>query len=136
MHQRQSSISDPGYRDDNGTPDDATDDAWVGGDFRLSAQSPCINAGDPDTVATPGDTDLAGHARVLCGRVDMGAYEFGMGDGDCDRDVDMADVAAFQCCYTGSDGPVYDQTCEGLDFDYDGDVDLEDLALFELTMFE
>ncbi|MFG0317331.1 MAG: choice-of-anchor Q domain-containing protein, partial [Planctomycetota bacterium JB042] len=54
----------------------------VNGDLRLSAGSPCIEAGDPtDFVSTTLDPD--GMTRVLDGdldkspRVDMGAYEFG-----------------------------------------------------------
>ena len=42
--------------------------------LRLQADSPAIGAGDPEYVAAPGEADLDGHARVLCGRVDMGAY--------------------------------------------------------------
>jgi len=55
---------DPGYWDVNGTPEDANDDFWVGGDYHLKSQagrwdakegrwtiddvtSPCIDAGDP-----------------------------------------------------------------------------------------
>jgi len=56
----------PGYWDQNGTPDDTTDDFWVDGDYHLKSQagrwdpnseswviddvtSPCIDAGDPLT---------------------------------------------------------------------------------------
>jgi hypothetical protein len=41
--------------------------------------SPVINAGDP-AYSSPGDTDRLGGARVLLGRVDMGASEFGNGN--------------------------------------------------------
>ncbi len=71
------------------------------GDLRLQAGSPCINSGDPEFVPQPGETDLDGHPRVLCGRVDMGAYEFGIGDYDCDQVVDLADFAAWADCMTG-----------------------------------
>jgi predicted outer membrane repeat protein len=49
----------------------------TGGNLRLGAGSPAINAGDPaDTTATLGvTTDLAGNDRIFGGRVDMGAYE-------------------------------------------------------------
>ena len=46
----------------------------AGGDWRLTAESPCVNAGEPG-VEFPG-TDLAGEARTKDGRTDMGAYEF------------------------------------------------------------
>lgn len=45
------------------------------GDYHLQFTSPCINAGDPDFVPAPGATDIDGEARVLRGRVDMGADE-------------------------------------------------------------
>lgn len=96
------------------------------GDYRLSEGSRCINAGDPDFA--PGTTDLDGHARVLCGRVDMGAYEFGIGDHDCDQAVDLFDFAQWQTCMTGPGGGPYAEGCEAFDFEYDGDVDLVDYA--------
>jgi len=59
---------EPGYWDADGV--------WVEGDYHLLMDSVCINAGDPNYVAGPNETDLDGKARVLCGRIDMGAYEF------------------------------------------------------------
>jgi len=65
--------TDPLFRDadgdDNvpGTEDD---------NLRLSPGSPCINAGDPNYVAEPNETDLDGRPRVIGGRIDMGAYEY------------------------------------------------------------
>ncbi|MHC4687940.1 MAG: choice-of-anchor Q domain-containing protein, partial [Planctomycetota bacterium] len=67
---------DPGYWDVNGTPDDANDDVWIDGDYHLLPYSHCINAGDPNYIAGPNETDLDGNPRVICGRIDMGAYEF------------------------------------------------------------
>jgi len=43
------------------------------GDFRLQADSPCINAGD-NTYA-PAGGDLVGNARIQGGTVDMGVFE-------------------------------------------------------------
>jgi len=57
-------FAEPGYWDPNGTPEDANDDFWVGGNYHLKSQasrwnpdsknwvqdevtSPCIDAGDP-----------------------------------------------------------------------------------------
>ena len=48
--------------------------------YRLAPGSPCIDIGDPGFVPEPNATDREGHARVLCGQVDMGAYEYGIGD--------------------------------------------------------
>jgi hypothetical protein len=59
-------FASPGYWDQNGTPDDTSDDFWVDGDYHLKSQagrwdpvgeswviddvtSPCIDAGDPLT---------------------------------------------------------------------------------------
>ncbi|MBO0936181.1 hypothetical protein J2I47_06450 [Fibrella sp. HMF5335] len=44
------------------------------GNYRLLANSPAINTGDPNTLDLL-PTDLAGQPRVQNGRVDMGAYE-------------------------------------------------------------
>ena len=100
-------------------------------DFHLSAASPCIDTGDPDFVPQPDETDLDGHARMLCDRVDMGAYEFGIGDYTCDRVVDLTDFASWPACMTGPDAGPYGEGCEAFDFDYDGDVDLFDFAEFQ-----
>ncbi|MCA9223308.1 MAG: hypothetical protein KDA71_23490, partial [Planctomycetales bacterium] len=75
-------------------------------DLRPLPASPCVNTGDnariPEDAADAdgdGDTteplpiDVAGHARVLCGIVDMGAHESGIGDFNCDDTVDLADFA-------------------------------------------
>jgi hypothetical protein len=89
--------ADPRFVDADG-PDDiaGTEDD----DLRLSPGSPAINAGDPDpSHLTP--MDLDGHARVLCGRVDIGAYESGIGDYDCDEGVDLADFSNWEECMTG-----------------------------------
>ncbi len=55
--------------DDNifGTEDD---------NLRLLPDSPCINAGDPNYIAEPNETDLDGRPRIIGGRIDMGAYEY------------------------------------------------------------
>ena len=45
------------------------------GDYRLTAGSPCIDAGDNSHVT--GDKDLAGNARIANGTVDIGCYEYG-----------------------------------------------------------
>ena len=47
----------------------------VNGDYRLAAGSPCIDAGDNSYVTTT--TDLAGNARIVNGKVDIGCYEYG-----------------------------------------------------------
>ncbi|MHC4643117.1 MAG: choice-of-anchor Q domain-containing protein, partial [Planctomycetota bacterium] len=45
------------------------------GDYHMTRKSPCINAGDPNYMAGPNETDLDGKFRVIGGRIDIGAYE-------------------------------------------------------------
>jgi hypothetical protein len=56
-----------------------TDPLWIGtGEYpyMLSDESPCINAGTPDTTGLNlPEFDLAGNPRIVNGIVDMGAYE-------------------------------------------------------------
>ncbi len=52
------------------------DPKWIdagGGNLRIAGDSPCIDAGDNDTVTEA--VDLDGNPRILGGRVDIGAYE-------------------------------------------------------------
>lgn len=48
---------------------------WIDGDYHLLPISPCINAGDPNYIPKPNETDLDGNPRIIDGRIDMGAYE-------------------------------------------------------------
>jgi hypothetical protein len=52
-------------------PDDSNDS-----DYRLLFSSRCMDAGDPDYLAGPNETDLDGIRRLVGSRIDMGAYEF------------------------------------------------------------
>jgi len=91
---------DPLFIDSNGL------DGIVGtadDNLRLSAGSPCIDAGNNTTVLAD-NGDLDSHPRFVDGDgnrthiVDMGAYEFAfvyLGDLDGDCDVDFADFAIF-----------------------------------------
>lgn len=112
-------------------------------DLRLLFGSPCINTGDNAALPADvgdldddGDTleaipfDLDGHARVLCTVVDMGAYESGIGDDDCDGIVGLGDFGAYFDCITGPVSGLL-PGCEPFDFDGDGDVDLTDLGGFQ-----
>lgn len=56
------------------------DPLFVGGNpfsYKLSSNSPCINAGTGDTTGLHlPPTDLAGNPRITGGRIDIGAYEW------------------------------------------------------------
>lgn len=110
----------------DGLPGTADDDLHVAPD------SPAINAGDPSYHPAPEVTDLDGNPRLLCARVDMGAYETGgPGDQDCDADVDLDDLAAWADCMTGPDAGTVSSSCAAFDFEPDDDVDLSDFGAFQ-----
>ena len=54
---------------------------------------------------------------------------------DCDRDVDLLDFAGLQACFTGPGPASPAPGCYFFDFEPDGDIDLDDYAVFhaELT---
>jgi hypothetical protein len=60
-------------------------------DYHLLLNSPCINAGDPDYIAEPDETDLDSKLRIIGGRIDMGVYEFNhipVADAGTDRTIE------------------------------------------------
>ena len=123
---------DPMFADLDG-PDDIP--GTLDDNARLLPVSPAINAGF-GTSQFQLPTDLDGHSRVLCGAVDIGAYEFGLGDYNCDQRVNMLDFALWPPCMTGpsSDPPGAQQLppgCEAFDANADADVDLSDYAAFD-----
>lgn len=103
-------------------------------DLRVLAGSPVINTGDP-LLAPPanGLKDRAGAPRVLCARVDMGAYEFEFGifDFNCDHVIDDNDYAAWPECIGGPNALILNPSCASLDADADGSVTLLDFADFQ-----
>lgn len=106
---------DAGYWDPNETPDDISDDTWVHGDYRLGAGSLCIDTGDPDYVGEPNGMDLGGNPRIVNGRVDMGAYEYGVSN-----TAPVADAGEDMTAYAGVNGAVVVLDGSG-SFDADGD---------------
>ncbi|MCP4249380.1 MAG: hypothetical protein GY778_20240 [bacterium] len=117
--------ADPMLVDADGADDIA---GTLDDDLRLLPGSTAIDAGDPTVTQQPGVTDLAGHPRVLCGRVDMGAYEFGMGDYNCDETIDLVDFTDWDTCLTGPNNGPYAPGCQAFDFEFDSDVDLNDFG--------
>ena len=116
---------------DNGGP------TWT---HALLPNSPAIDMGDPGALAGEGEIPLFDQrgrpfARVVGGRIDMGAVEYQAGtlpgDLDGDNDVDSADLLAFIGNFTGELDPgTGDKTFAEGDLDLDGDVDSLDLLLF------
>ena len=53
-----------------------------------------------------------------------------MGDFDRDGDVDLADFAEVQSCFTGEGPTDVSPCCRVFDFEPDDDVDLDDYAQF------
>ena len=99
--------------------------------------SPCIDAGidTPETVGLDQLTTRRDEV-VDAGPVDVG-YHYRLagdyyipGDTNFDQQVDLADFAFLQRCYTGPDGPDFDLDCWRIDFDTDDDVDADDYAQF------
>jgi hypothetical protein len=79
-----------GWVDDPGTPEDESANNDYG-DLHLRSDSPCIDAGDPNTPVDPNDTDIDGGNRLVDGDADGTAV------------IDMgADEAAF--VYVSTDG--------------------------------
>jgi hypothetical protein len=54
----------------------------------------------------------------------------GLGDIDCDTNVDLTDWSLFFDCMTGPNGGPIDEDCAPADLDEDNDVDLDDAAAF------
>lgn len=111
-----------------GTGNIDSDPVFVGPDnLRLSAESPCIDAGNND-VPLLLDSDIDGNPRILCGVIDIGAYEFGMGDYTCDGYIDLDDLPGLVSCLSGPGVTPMADYCETFDVSLDGDVDLSDIA--------
>ncbi len=57
-----------------------------------------------------------------------------LGDADGDWDLDLGDFARMQQCFGGEGVTPGDYNCFRLDYDRDGDVDLEDAAGLSAAM--
>ncbi|MFZ0034685.1 MAG: S8 family serine peptidase [Sedimentisphaerales bacterium] len=91
--------------------------------YHLRQDSPCIDAGDPNFTGS-NQTDIDGQARIIHGRVDMGADEFYRKTADFDHNgmVNFLDYAVLVSVWQ-TDAP-------NISLDGDNDVDIYDLALF------
>lgn len=123
--------ADPPFVDPAGPDGDPA--TWEDNDYRLSAGSPCIDAGNPALAWNQQNLlDAAGRIRVWDGdadgiaRVDIGALEYGAscrGDADGDGTIGLADLAILLGAFGGSGG------AQAGDTNADGLVALDDLAV-------
>ena len=51
-------------------------ESLTAGDYHLHDDSPCIDAGDPEFITEPSETDIDGNPRISGTKIDMGADEF------------------------------------------------------------
>ena len=97
---------------------------FAGDGFHLTGVSPCIDAGDPNTIIEPNETDIDGEPRIVGGRIDMGADEFScIGDFNNDNNVDFIDFAILAGSWQQND-PLRNIAPP------DNIIDIEDLSAF------
>ena len=135
-----------GYWDNNGTPAVTADDFWVDGDYRLTWNSPCVDAGDDSAAmgntanfSTEQDVtellrwDFHGYPRFADGdcdgseTVDIGAHEFAyayIGDFSGECYVGLADLAIMSSYWLQDEYSLDIAPPAG-----DGIVDMQDFAV-------
>jgi len=104
--------------------------------YHLTADSPCIDKGDPNFITNPDETDIDGEDRKIDGNddgnpiVDIGADEYYWSPADFDEDefvnfIDYAEFALFW--WKDSDDPDYNDI---YDLNDNNSIDYNDLDLF------
>jgi len=119
------------HHDHDDAPAGFADEPPTAGDYHLLPGSPCIDAGDPDFINDPYQTDIDGEPRVITDRLDIGADEAGPVQADLNRDgtVDFVDLARLAAHFNATSAdPLWQPFC---DLSRDGRVQLHDLL--ELT---
>jgi len=102
--------------------------------LHVTVNSPCQDTGDQNLLSFGVIVDLDGHARTLCGDVDMGAYESGIGDQNCDTLINLLDFAAWPTCMNGPSPSSLPKSCWAYDYAADSDIDLFDYAAFQRSI--
>ncbi len=123
----------PGFWDPNGTPATLADDFWVEGDYHLSYDSPCIDAGDPNS-------DYSAEPIPNGRRIDIGAYggtpqatkSMACMDLTGDYRIDLQDLSELAAVWD-TDNPTADIAPSP---DGDGRVDYGDLQLLAENWLE
>jgi len=106
------------------------------GDYHLSVNSPCIDAGDSSYSPAPGETDIDGQPRLMGDRVDMGSDEISdmLADFDDNGIVETDDLDMFSETWMTSSGqPGWDEVC---DLNGDGNINLGDFAEIAQAWFD
>lgn len=87
----------------------------------FSLASSDVNGDELDEIlfGTPFNNGYRGTAYV---------FTHATGDSDHDSDVDLADIAGFQACFTGPSGGPLSGACALCDLDLDEDIDADDLV--------
>jgi len=88
-------FANPGYWDDANTPSNFDDDFFVLGNYHLSPNSPCTDAGDNNSIPVSLDVDIDGEERIFGDTVDIGADELVTNPADFNSDgiVDFLDIS-------------------------------------------
>ena len=92
-----SSFVSPGHWDEQGTPEDPSDDQWVEGDYHFRDGSPCIDMAHSTPPGMP-VSDRDGNQRKVGSKPDMGAYEYAA----CFSISPEFDISVFCAQYAGT----------------------------------
>jgi hypothetical protein len=110
--------------------------------LHLSEGSPCIDAGSDNHGPGISNDILGGPRRIddpttvdtgsmTAPNIDMGVYEFALpGDLEQDGDIDLPDFAVFASLWLDIDCNEDNYWCDRADFDYSGNVSIDDLIMF------
>jgi parallel beta-helix repeat protein len=115
-----------GFWADANTPGDANDDVFVSGNYHILPGSPCINAGDNNSVPASALNDIDVEQRIFQDTVDIGADEFVTNPFDRNSDgiVDYLELVVLTDEWLQSGGELQS------DFYQDNFIDFADLSVF------